>query len=203
MLYLSFFYWFLLTQFVREWVATNTTALEEHVACLFHCTFNGTTFHDTLCAIFLGKCVFSAISADLMHIYAMSMIWWTDYWYLFEPFLFILLHPSTQIWQQLFAIVPLNWDEWMAVLWISAPVILLDEILKIISRFVVEKDKRIKLDWRDTNCLECTYITNKREKKKIKLNNISHFSLCYYFLLRPSIFHSPHPFHFSWTIILQ
>ena len=30
----------------------------------------------------------------------------------------------------LFQINPLNWDEWMAVLWISAPVIVIDEILK-------------------------------------------------------------------------
>ncbi|KAI9312794.1 hypothetical protein BX666DRAFT_1865492 [Dichotomocladium elegans] len=35
---------------------------------------------------------------------------------------------------QLFAIVPLNVDEWKAVLWISVPVIFLDETLKFITR---------------------------------------------------------------------
>jgi Ca2+ transporting ATPase len=30
----------------------------------------------------------------------------------------------------LFQITPLNWDEWMAVLWISAPVLVIDEVLK-------------------------------------------------------------------------
>lgn len=33
----------------------------------------------------------------------------------------------------LFVIAPLNWDEWMAVLALSAPVILIDEVLKLIS----------------------------------------------------------------------
>lgn len=35
---------------------------------------------------------------------------------------------------QLFVIVPLNWEEWKAVLWISVPVIFLDEGLKFITR---------------------------------------------------------------------
>ena len=33
----------------------------------------------------------------------------------------------------LFQITPLNWAEWMAVLWISAPVVLIDEVLKVLS----------------------------------------------------------------------
>jgi Ca2+ transporting ATPase len=35
---------------------------------------------------------------------------------------------------KLFAIVPLNLDEWIAVLWISAPVLFIDEFLKFVSR---------------------------------------------------------------------
>lgn len=36
-------------------------------------------------------------------------------------------------WQTLFAIEPLNWLEWKAVLCISAPVLLIDEILKLMT----------------------------------------------------------------------
>lgn len=35
--------------------------------------------------------------------------------------------------QTLFAITPLNWIEWKAVLYLSAPVLVIDEILKFIS----------------------------------------------------------------------
>lgn len=33
----------------------------------------------------------------------------------------------------MFVIAPLNWDEWMAVLALSSPVIAIDEVLKFIS----------------------------------------------------------------------
>ncbi|KAL8806552.1 MAG: hypothetical protein Q9223_004689 [Gallowayella weberi] len=45
---------------------------------------------------------------------------------------FILLY--VPFFQALFAIVPLNWNEWKAVLWISIPVIFIDEILKFLER---------------------------------------------------------------------
>ncbi|KAK0100286.1 hypothetical protein ONS95_008245 [Cadophora gregata] len=45
---------------------------------------------------------------------------------------FALLY--TPILQTLFSILPLNWNEWQAVLVISAPVILIDELLKFIER---------------------------------------------------------------------
>ncbi|KAL2072833.1 hypothetical protein VTL71DRAFT_12176 [Oculimacula yallundae] len=45
---------------------------------------------------------------------------------------FALLY--TPILQTLFSILPLNWNEWQAVLIISAPVILIDEVLKLIER---------------------------------------------------------------------
>jgi len=35
--------------------------------------------------------------------------------------------------QTLFAITPLNWVEWKAVLYLSAPVLAIDEVLKYIS----------------------------------------------------------------------
>lgn len=45
---------------------------------------------------------------------------------------FALLY--TPVLQTLFSILPLNWNEWQAVLLISAPVILIDEVLKFIER---------------------------------------------------------------------
>ena len=41
----------------------------------------------------------------------------------------------------LFSITELNYDEWMAVLVISFPVILVDEVLKFVSRAYVQKQK--------------------------------------------------------------
>lgn len=35
---------------------------------------------------------------------------------------------------KLFVIIPLNKEEWIAVLWISIPVIFIDEVLKFITR---------------------------------------------------------------------
>jgi len=46
----------------------------------------------------------------------------------------------------LFAITPLNWAEWKAVLLISAPVLIIDEILKFISSSIVDPPSKIKLD---------------------------------------------------------
>ncbi|KIX97874.1 uncharacterized protein Z520_06652 [Fonsecaea multimorphosa CBS 102226] len=45
------------------------------------------------------------------------------------------------ILQGVFSIEALGWDEWMAVLWISAPVILIDEVLKAIERAVYVNSK--------------------------------------------------------------
>ena len=36
-------------------------------------------------------------------------------------------------WQSMFAIVPLDWIEWKAVLLLSAPVVLIDEVLKLMT----------------------------------------------------------------------
>jgi len=47
---------------------------------------------------------------------------------------------------QLFVITPLNWAEWQAVLYLSAPVLILDEILKFISSTVVDPPAKLKLE---------------------------------------------------------
>ncbi|CAD6570572.1 MAG: hypothetical protein CYPHOPRED_004004 [Cyphobasidiales sp. Tagirdzhanova-0007] len=44
----------------------------------------------------------------------------------------------------LFVITPLNWDEWKAVLYISLPVILIDEALKFVSQTFVNPPAKIK-----------------------------------------------------------
>lgn len=35
--------------------------------------------------------------------------------------------------QEIFSVAPLNWEEWKAVLYLSAPILVLEEILKFIS----------------------------------------------------------------------
>lgn len=53
---------------------------------------------------------------------------------------FVLLY--TPFLQVLFAIVPLNWNEWKAVLYISAPIILIDEVLKFVERQLYINDPK-------------------------------------------------------------
>ncbi|KAI0080572.1 calcium-transporting ATPase [Panus rudis PR-1116 ss-1] len=45
----------------------------------------------------------------------------------------------------LFAITPLNWTEWKAVLYLSFPVVLIDEVLKFISATFVDPPTKIKV----------------------------------------------------------
>ncbi|KAI0303358.1 Ca-transporting ATPase [Multifurca ochricompacta] len=45
-----------------------------------------------------------------------------------------------------FAVVPLNWIEWKAVLWLSAPVVVVDEILKFLSITLASAQTKVKLD---------------------------------------------------------
>ncbi|KAI9891843.1 MAG: hypothetical protein M1814_002408 [Vezdaea aestivalis] len=60
---------------------------------------------------------------NMMLVYAIILSMTLHFAILYVPFL-----------QGLFAIVPLNWDEWKAVVYISAPVILIDEVLKFAER---------------------------------------------------------------------
>ncbi|KAI4110180.1 MAG: hypothetical protein L6R37_000073 [Teloschistes peruensis] len=60
---------------------------------------------------------------NMILVYAISLSMALHFALLYTPFL-----------QGLFSIVPLNWSEWQAVLWISIPVIIIDEILKFFER---------------------------------------------------------------------
>ncbi|KAL3472785.1 hypothetical protein BJX99DRAFT_234889 [Aspergillus californicus] len=60
---------------------------------------------------------------NLMLVYAIMLSMALHFAILYIPFL-----------QGLFAILPLNWTEWQAVLAISAPVIVIDELLKVLER---------------------------------------------------------------------
>ncbi|KAI0428817.1 putative calcium P-type ATPase [Xylaria sp. FL1042] len=60
---------------------------------------------------------------NMMLVYAIALSMALHFALLYTPFL-----------QTLFSILPLNWTEWKAVLFISAPVILIDEVLKVIER---------------------------------------------------------------------
>ncbi|KAI9729602.1 MAG: hypothetical protein M1834_006798 [Cirrosporium novae-zelandiae] len=60
---------------------------------------------------------------NMVLIYAITLSMVLHFALLYIPFL-----------QGLFSIIPLNWSEWAAVLVISAPVILIDEVLKLIER---------------------------------------------------------------------
>ncbi|KAL0947102.1 hypothetical protein HGRIS_013240 [Hohenbuehelia grisea] len=46
----------------------------------------------------------------------------------------------------LFAITPLNWVEWKAVLYLSAPVLVIDEVLKFVTGTFIDPPSKIELD---------------------------------------------------------
>ncbi|EPE09431.1 calcium p-type atpase [Ophiostoma piceae UAMH 11346] len=60
---------------------------------------------------------------NMMLVYAIALSMALHFALLYTPFL-----------QSLFSILPLNWNEWQAVLVISAPVIFIDEALKLVER---------------------------------------------------------------------
>ncbi|KAI1818420.1 putative calcium P-type ATPase [Poronia punctata] len=67
---------------------------------------------------------------NMMLVYAIALSMALHFALLYTPFL-----------QSLFSILPLDWNEWKAVLYISAPVILIDEVLKAIERqFFIENN---------------------------------------------------------------
>ena len=69
---------------------------------------------------------------------------WSNAWLLGAISLSIILHliilyvPPLAL---LFSVTGLSWTEWKTVLWLSAPVVLIDEILKAISRNIIKDDR--------------------------------------------------------------
>ncbi|KAH9039408.1 Ca-transporting ATPase [Lactarius hengduanensis] len=57
---------------------------------------------------------------------------------------FVILY--VPFFSAIFAIAPLDWIEWKAVLWLSAPVILVDEALKLLSTTLLSSQTKVKLD---------------------------------------------------------
>ncbi|OLN82035.1 Calcium-transporting ATPase sarcoplasmic/endoplasmic reticulum type [Colletotrichum chlorophyti] len=71
--------------------------------------------------------------ANMKLVYAITLSMALHFALLYTPFL-----------QNLFSILPLNWTEWKAVLYISAPVILIDELLKAVERSFFSQKKTIE-----------------------------------------------------------
>ncbi|KAL0939285.1 calcium-transporting atpase sarcoplasmic endoplasmic reticulum type [Colletotrichum truncatum] len=71
--------------------------------------------------------------ANMKLVYAITLSMALHFALLYTPFL-----------QSLFSILPLNWTEWKAVLYISAPVILIDEGLKAVERSFFSQRKTIE-----------------------------------------------------------
>ncbi|KAI9599303.1 calcium-transporting ATPase [Syncephalis fuscata] len=72
---------------------------------------------------------------------------WNNFYLVGAIILSMLLHFMilyVPFFSTLFSITPLNWEEWQAVLWISAPVVVIDEVLKWVSRTFVSPPTKIK-----------------------------------------------------------
>ncbi|KAJ1983119.1 hypothetical protein H4R34_001468 [Dimargaris verticillata] len=81
--------------------------------------------------------MFNAINSLSENESILTLPLWRNMYLVYAIILSMLLHFMilyVPFFSTLFSIVPLNWTEWQAVLWISLPVILIDETLKLASR---------------------------------------------------------------------
>lgn len=79
---------------------------------------------------------------------------WSNLWLLGSILLTMLLHVLilyVEPLSTLFSVAPLSWSEWTTVLYLSFPVIIIDEILKFFSR--TSKGARFNLRWRRMDLL--------------------------------------------------
>lgn len=81
--------------------------------------------------------MFNAMNALSSSESLLTMPLWKNMKLIYAICLSMILHFGilyTPFLQSIFSIEPLNWAEWQAVLWLSAPVIVIDEILKVAER---------------------------------------------------------------------
>jgi hypothetical protein len=115
--------------------------VEEHVPRRGHHLEHGPTLHDPLRALlhresyFLRSALppFPSFSFGVLSLYLFASQDVTLFLARGVPRLRLAPCLPSSLSQQLFAITPLNWAEWKAVLWLSAPVLVLDEVLKFVT----------------------------------------------------------------------
>ncbi|KAF8936531.1 Ca-transporting ATPase [Dissophora ornata] len=94
--------------------------------------------------------MFNAINSLSENESLLTLPLWNNMYLVFAITLSMILHFMilyVPFFSNLFMILPLNLDEWKAVVYISLPVIFIDEILKLISRtFVAPPAKKVKQD---------------------------------------------------------
>ncbi len=81
--------------------------------------------------------MFNALNALSENCSLLSLPPWTNPWLMAAIALSMALHLAILYIPPLavaFSVTALAWGEWRAVLWLSAPVILVDEALKVVSR---------------------------------------------------------------------
>ncbi|KAJ1923115.1 hypothetical protein IWQ60_006086 [Tieghemiomyces parasiticus] len=85
--------------------------------------------------------MFNAVNSLSENESILSLPIWSNMYLIYAIVLSMMLHFMilyVPFFSTLFSILPLNWTEWQAVLWISFPVIVIDEVLKWVSRNVVQ-----------------------------------------------------------------
>ncbi|KAJ5834341.1 hypothetical protein N7447_000367 [Penicillium robsamsonii] len=97
--------------------SASTVSLSILVVIEMFNAMNALSSSESLLTFFLGN--------NPMLIYAITLSMLLHFAILYVPFL-----------QNLFSILPMDWNEWQAVLVISAPVILIDEVLKFVERLL-------------------------------------------------------------------
>ena len=94
--------------------------------------------------------MFNAMNALSSSESLLTMPLWKNMKLIYAICLSMILHFGilyTPFLQSIFSIEPLNWAEWQAVLWLSAPVIVIDEILKVAERALyVQKAELPEID---------------------------------------------------------
>ncbi|KIX07550.1 calcium-translocating P-type ATPase, SERCA-type [Rhinocladiella mackenziei CBS 650.93] len=135
---------------------TSGPQISFHQFRSFHkCSANDPLFADVDCSIFSPSSIstrtastvslsilvviemFNAMNALSSSESLLTMPLWKNMKLIYAICLSMALHFAilyTPFLQTLFSIEPLNYTEWTTVLWISAPVIVLDEVLKVVER---------------------------------------------------------------------